>query len=518
VFEFASRFDRRKAPVDSSLGRIAPLFPGGNLAANRLLVSKASVQTLRHNHRELDFCIDARSSSRQEDVMAKLLVGPVIGKVTDTSARALVETDQVTDVTLTATSPDGTAIQVSKQVQGHSPTGFQLMGLQPATEYQLLVSGVTAKRNGRIKTFPIDPDRMNVAVVSCNFTIQKGETDLWADLRDRYVSPGDIDMVFHMGDQVYGDEAFTWAMNELDGRTKGTAAQERRIMERYRDLYRLTWNYDETADVLASVPNVMIWDDHDIRNSWGSRSEDKDKNKVEHYIGTLGRRVFREYQRQLWDPDATNPPADGFEHHFHVWGRIGALFVDQRGGRSFQYDSARPYLGTPQWNDIEQAITSGVFSQCNVLLVVTSVPLAYMGLGITKNGTDVIEDLMDHWALPAHQKEQVEFLRLLRRWKQQEQNREVLILGGDVHLGGNTDIKHNGLLILKQLISSPITNKPPTWFESAVMRGLLEMNEDLGDSYSFEHRDFTRKRNFGVVLVRTPPGQMPFIGTTLVTS
>ena len=56
---------------------------------------------------------------------------------------------------------------------------------------------------------------MNLALVSCNFTIKRGKTDLWAVLRDRYVATDDVDMVLHMGDQIYGDQVYAWAMNEL---------------------------------------------------------------------------------------------------------------------------------------------------------------------------------------------------------------------------------------------------------------------------------------------------------------
>jgi hypothetical protein len=55
MFEYASRLCRRKAPVDSGLCRIATRFPGGDLAANRLLVSEASVHALAHHHRAPDF-------------------------------------------------------------------------------------------------------------------------------------------------------------------------------------------------------------------------------------------------------------------------------------------------------------------------------------------------------------------------------------------------------------------------------------------------------------------------------
>jgi phosphodiesterase/alkaline phosphatase D-like protein len=449
--------------------------------------------------------------------MAKLLVGPIIGEVTSTTARVLIEIDRAADVEIIASSRDGHVSQKAS-VRGRAPTAFQLSGLTPSTVYDLSVEGVKPEGHGRVRTFAHDQEGMNIGVVSCNFTVRRGDTDLWAVLRDKYVYQNDIDMVFHVGDQVYGDSAFADAVDMLRDRKRATKSQEREIIEAYRQLYRRTWNYRATADVLASVPNLMIWDDHEIRNSWGSLACDKDPTSIEHYVGTLARRVFREYQRQLWDPSATNQPSSGLENHFHVWGRIGAMFVDGRGGRSFQIDPLKPFLGTLQWDQMIEALGNGQFRNCTVLLVVTPVPLAYMGFGITEYGAEAVEDLYDHWALPAHRKEQLEFIRLLRRWKAEDENREVLVIGGDVHLGGYTDIKHDGEVIFRQMISSPITNRPPRWLQYVILRGLLEMNEELDWNYSFEHYDFTKDRNFGVVLVRAPSGEPAFVRPSVVTA
>lgn len=45
----------------------------------------------------------------------------------------------------------------------------------------------------------------------------------------------------------------------------------------------------------------------------------------------------------------------------------------------------------------------------------------------------------------------------------------------------------------------------------------MEAKETLGSSYSFEHYDFTRRRNFGFILVRVPSGSgKPKLEGTLV--
>eukprot|EP00971_Amphidinium_carterae_P250886 4980389-Amphidinium_carterae.1 len=56
-----------------------------------------------------------------------------------------------------------------------------------------------------------------------------------------------------------------------------------------------------TVWVLANVPNLMIFDDHDIRDDWGDRPEDIDKNSMDWFLASIAYGVILEYQRQLYE-------------------------------------------------------------------------------------------------------------------------------------------------------------------------------------------------------------------------
>lgn len=210
-------------------------------------------------------------------------------------------------------------------------------------------------------------------------------------------------------------------------------------------------------------------------------------------------------------------PATGEEQHWHRWGSIGVLFIDQRGGRSFGFEPARPYLSTLQWDKIIAALETGELSRVRALIVVTSVPLCYLGTGTTGHGTGLSDDLYDHWSHPKHAKEQIEMIRALRIWKEANPGqRELLVVAGDVHVGGFTNIEHQGVTIFKQLITSPITNHAPKWYEFYGLKILTEMGEQLTNSYSYEHHDLTNKRNYGIIVVRVPASGRPVVEGTLV--
>lgn len=446
--------------------------------------------------------------------MAKITVGPVIGKVTHNTGRILLEVDDDTSVTCIATPKKGKSVQQTKNFKRNRPSAFHLQGLRASTRYQLefKIGRAHATRTGTLTTFEPNPQKMNLAAVSCNFTIKRGDTNLWEDMYQRYVQPGEIHMLLHLGDQVYGDSMFAQACNMLEGKKHISKSEQENILQNYRQLYRWSWNDPATREVLARVPSLMIWDDHEIRDDWGSKKEDRSngngEESIELRIGRLARQVFREYQRQLWDDfDPDREPVSSLEHHAHRWGPIGVLLLDLRGGRSFGFDPARPYLSAEQWRDIRKALLgrSGIFSAPAVraLVVVSSVPLVFLSGFIAGVGSQKMDDLRDHWSYAPHRKEQVEMIRLLRYWKQKEKNREVFVLGGDVHIGGYTDIRYRDQSIFKQLITSPITNRPPRWYEFYGVRALMETHQGLGDRYSFEHSNFTHHRNYGVVLVRT---------------
>lgn len=453
--------------------------------------------------------------------MARLVLGPVVGKVTSTSGRVLVEADRKAQASIELVPHgDGERHSVSLDLEGGIPQAASFQELNPNTHYDIVVHGLDDPYPGCLRTFPERPERLNLAAVSCNFLVRRGKTDLWSDLLERYVRPGDIDMLFHLGDQVYADETFQWAEAQLRGgrRRDGqpTARTQQRILERFRDLYRVTWTHPPTREVLARVPNLTMWDDHEIRNGWGSHPGDDDPESSQHQIALLARQVFREYQRQLWDDGATEASGAN-EGHLHAWGEVGALFLDPRGPRSFAPDPSRPYLGSEQWQAVQDALApGGLFDDVKALLVATPLPIVFFGFGITNFGSKIQDDLRDHWAYRGHRKEQVEMLRALRRWKETpDKKREIFALGGDLHVGGHSVLQHHGDTVFHQLITSPITNRPARRLELLLIRGLLELQEELTESYRFEHSGFTCRRNFGVVLVRIPEEGDPVIRGSL---
>jgi phosphodiesterase/alkaline phosphatase D-like protein len=362
---------------------------------------------------------------------------------------------------------------------------------------------------GRVTTKEPAPRSLHMAAVSCNFTVRQGNARLWERLWDKWVQPGTVSTVLHIGDQIYGDSAFAEGLAEVRAMGR-TAPARRRVRQAFERLYHMSWSHPATRRVLAHACNLMIWDDHEVRNSWGGYATDRDPDTDEFFVGSIAREVSQQYQRALWSAADASAPHEG---HAHAYGELGVLFLDQRTARSFAHQPQRPYLGTSQWTWLRHELQSGSLSKVRALVLVTSVPLCYVSTFASNTWDWAVSDLRDHWTHPDHRTELVELLVELRRWLATA-GREVLVLGGDVHVGGRTVIEHQHQgawqPLCEQLITSPVTNRPPGYLAYLGLReALLRGVHDVNNSFRFDHDEntFTNRRNFAVLTLRARAGE-----------
>jgi hypothetical protein len=72
------------------------------------------------------------------------------------------------------------------------------------------------------------------------------------------------------------------------------------------------------------------------------------KKEIEGKIEEIGLKVYREYQRQLWD-EIKDDKMDNHEGHFHVFDKFGLVFLDPRVGR-LQQSKDHPCISDEQFN------------------------------------------------------------------------------------------------------------------------------------------------------------------------
>jgi hypothetical protein len=144
---------------------------------------------------------------------------------------------------------------------------------------------------------------------------------------------------------------------------------------------------------------------------------------------------------------------------------------------------------------------------------VLSEALLVAGSKISKVGMGPLKDKMS-WGL--HPKEQLDFLKALSAWKHQAAagasanaplEKELLLIGGDLHIAVQTDVFHKKEFLCHQIVTSSIRQHSPPEVGQIILKSLMNTSEKLSDGFKFKHTLFKPRRNFGIIQVESGDGK-----------
>ena len=305
---------------------------------------------------------------------------------------------------------------------------------------------------------------------------------------------------FHLllmgGDQIYFDSIWEdlkplkkWVgMARKDQLAfKVSAALEKEIESYYFGLYASRWLPDarrdwghtkpnlDCADAMARIPTVMMWDDHDIFDGWGSYSPAMQHCELFQVMMLHARTAFWVVQLQhavedlppvrllqRADVSQQDPHYEPIPWSVHLKGDQLALpLLDDQPGFSFGYHvgpvslfvaerSRTQVMGADTWSAMQawlntlrdgEPVHPG--SKCQHLIFMSSVPVAHPKLSLAEGLLDTFgqdhvldsnaDDLKDHWSHGDHEGERKRLLESLTRIAEQRMLR-VSIASGDVHV------------------------------------------------------------------------------------
>ena len=409
---------------------------------------------------------------------SEVTLGPIIGKVTQTTARVLVEFSNGGTERLSLEAPNGTMIYSEAKTYPYRPAVFKYSGLEPNTTYKVGTDRQLKVEKSSFTTFGNQTIPSRFAFVSCNdqrdHYMVKDNANLWKDLSNR-TQNREIDYLLHLGDQIYADFEFAKAIQIIENLdSKDWDSVKEHIRESYRMLYRVNFGSTYQAQAMANAPNLMILDDHEIANNWGWLKDDAREETAVGYVGRQGQWVYYEYQRQLWeDIDFDNIYDIDTEYHTHIIGDIGLFFLDLRGRRSWHTninnENLPSYLGARQIIALNEALEpeKGLFANCTFTMVLTPIPVGIYEEDLLQF-LEFVEKIIgkafsvERWRYK-HQLETALFLQTLGNWKRGRKDRELVLVGGDVHHSGfmtfyNRDSKEDDFeMQFHQLMTSGIT-------------------------------------------------------------
>lgn len=312
--------------------------------------------------------------------------------------------------------------------------GVEFSGLDAERTYRVEVlfsgSGEKLVRHGEVSTISKERTSLRLLVGSCHFHgwAPGVRDDTHAVRRFRDLAD-DVDVILHLGDQVYADKPFP-AVSE----------------DEFRKAYDRAWASESFRWLLSHKPNYMICSDHEAINDFSVDAQLNTQQRVllalrgkpsvqMADIVSAGQRVFREYQRRH-APCRFGPEVnyDSFEI-----GPLRFFLTDQRFERDY---SGHQMVSEKQLDLLLQFLTR---ERDQVCVILSESPFLHPRL-----------DTEQSWAADAFTKQRHQILDHIFR----EKCERVLFLSGDVHASyqatmelGDTSI---GTITLQELVSSPI--------------------------------------------------------------
>ncbi|WP_433297048.1 alkaline phosphatase D family protein [Actinoplanes sp. CA-030573] len=230
---------------------------------------------------------------------AHLLIGPVLRRVAGTTATIWVETTEPAIVRVEATG-GGSGEAKTFSAYGHHYTLVVVTGLTPAatSEYRVFLGdrqvwppADSAYPPSVIRTRPAQDDDVPVRMIfgSCReATPHSSARHLPPDALDAYsrrlmTDPADPglrpDLIVLLGDQVYADNTSKKVRRFLRRRrAAGHQGPQDQVVtfDEYTKLYLESWRDPEIRWLLATVPSVMIFDDHEMIDDWNTSASWRD--------------------------------------------------------------------------------------------------------------------------------------------------------------------------------------------------------------------------------------------------
>lgn len=278
----------------------------------------------------------------------------------------------------------------------------------------------------------------------------------------------------------------------------------------YHDTYVEAFGTPDVRATLGAIPSMMVWDDHDIVDGWGSRSAPWQASPVAQGLFAVARQAFALVQAGV------SPERVGAFDRAHDYGPARIVAPDLRSSRTRRcvMDEAG-----------HAALRDGTLSEREHLLVVSSVPLLNADLSPVERLVAPFQpladlyqdDLRDQWMSYAHRAEWGRTVDLLL--ERAATGRHVSVVSGEIHLAARATLRASPSdpdaadRHIEQFIASGIAHPPPPrvlalLFERFGRRTVRHGDVDVSlQPLAANGRRFVPERNWLEMELR--PGEAP---------
>lgn len=333
---------------------------------------------------------------------------------------------------------------------------------------------------------PGHDEPLSIAFASCNGFSDLSKmknvaqrNSMWKDLMQKH-NASRYHLLIMGGDQVYADSLWgdvpsirEWKNLPLSQRRctpPNLDTMKEELEKFYLNLYRRVWGYGEVLAPLSSIPTIMMWDDHDIFDGWGSYSVEDQQCDVFQAIFAVAKKYFLLFQQHIaYDEKREGMIAPtNYSLCFKVSNNL-IVVPDLRSERTQNHVMAQK-----NWDAIYKWLDNIPANEYDHLLFVSTIPVVYPSfsyleslLGIIPGQQDLEDDLKDHWNNRSHKAERLRLIHRLLDFSKRKHTRTTII-SGDVHVAAlgilqsqRDGLSHNSSQVINQLISSSIVHPTP---------------------------------------------------------
>lgn len=355
----------------------------------------------------------------------------------------------------------------------------------------------------------IGPAPHKVIVWSCNQPFDTGENgevilnplvpDIFTWYRQQ-VERFKPDIIWGLGDTAYSDGCD--ATNFVDAYYDHTQSLriskgKSELLNAYRRMYRNHWSFPDLQKTMRNYPHFCMWDDHEIRDGWGSEANDFEKGNViireqasiaaQEYILNNGPRVR---------PPEKNRSEGGQRdsHQAYIDGDVAGFIFDGRSSRRYS-DPGGKVISEEQLADFEQ-FCELLAKKKDIRFLIMGSAVPFINLkdflenliskapkAITDLAAGIRDDVRDSWHSPGNLGQLKQLIGILRRLHRQHSTLEIINVSGDIHVANMFAFQPWGFTrALYQVTSSALSNRdhPDETLNEVIQVGTESWSEALG--------------------------------------
>ncbi|QGA48447.1 alkaline phosphatase D family protein [Pseudomonas brassicacearum] len=340
------------------------------------------------------------------------------------------------------------------------------------------------------------------------------------------------------GDQVYVDcqeskhfpDIWEWLKDNKDDliaecSTKGKLDLKKLdayLLNLYRWYYRVYWKFPHLQEAFSKYPQYMMWDDHEIMDGWGSRTDEERIAIISRYFERDDKVIDRKLVNSMWMAARTayfeyahshNPETGVSKGSLKkpetcIWdygfekGGIPFYMLDMRGHHDVETPEKKNFLlGTKQIERFQEWLKSSVNSSSPLLFVVSPVPFVHWKSVLLTAGSwldSAKDDCMDEWDHSSNHAERNILLDSIFP-ALDKSGKTLVFISGDVHCAAAFRLSHDKYrkASIYQVTSSAISRMPAGQFAGTGIANSGKINGH--DSIYFEHLfSHSEDKNFAI--------------------